>query len=99
MFFYSISLTLFLSACLTFVLLVLEALPLLDSEDQIALRNYWKPTEGFGAWRKRDRAIKHAWNEHTKRLPKSRKRALFAALLIAAAVSVMFYPLWLVGGK
>jgi hypothetical protein len=98
--FSSISLVLFLVAMLTLVLVVREALPLLDSEDQIVLRKYWKTTRGFGTWRRCDRVIKRAWSEHTRSFPKSRKRLLFAAFLIAAAVSVMFYPLWLfVGGK
>lgn len=98
--FYSISLALFLSAFLTFVLPVREALPLLDSEDQIVLRNYWKTTEGFGTWRKRDRAIRRAWSEHARSFPESRKRLLFSGFLIAAAVSVTFCPLWLfVSGK
>jgi hypothetical protein len=99
-FFYSLSLALFSLAILTFVVVVREALPLLDSEDQTSLRSYWKSsTEGFDTWRKRGRAIKHAWSEHIRSFPSSRKRLLFAAFLIAAAVSVMFYPLWLAVGQ
>jgi hypothetical protein len=93
--FYSISLALFVLAILTFVLVIRDAFPSLDSEDQTLLRNYWVGTVGFGTWRKRDRAIKRAWSEHAKRFPTSRKRLLFAAFLIAAAISLMGYPLWL----
>lgn len=93
-FFYSISLALFVLAILTFLLVVRDAFPLLDSEDQTSLRNYWTGASDFDTWRKRDRAIKHAWNEHIRNFPKSRKRQLFAAFLIAAAISVLSYPLW-----
>jgi hypothetical protein len=92
--FYSISVALFVMAILTFVLVIRDAFPLLDSEDQTALHNYWTGAARFDTWRKRDRAIKRAWNEHARRFPKSRKRLLFAAFLIAAAISLMGYPLW-----
>jgi hypothetical protein len=92
--FYSISITLFLLAILTFVLVIRDAFPLLDSEGQTSLRNYWTGAAGFDTWRKRDRAIKRAWNEHGRRFPKSRKRLLFASFLIAAASSLMGYSLW-----
>jgi hypothetical protein len=98
--FYSISLALFVLAILTFVLVIRDAFPLLDSEDQTSLRNYWTGEAGFDTWRKRDRAIKRAWNEHARNFPKSRKRLLFVAFLIAAAISVIGYPLWLgLGGR
>jgi hypothetical protein len=94
--FYSISLALFVSAILTFVLLIREALPFLNPEDQTTLRDYWNSMGGF----KRDGVIGRAWSEHARSFPKSRKRLLFTVFLIAAAVSVMFDPLWLfVGGK
>src|SRR5271166_4696392 len=92
--FYSISLALFLSAVLTFVFIIRDAFPSLSSEDQDALRNYWRRSGGFDTWRKRDRAIRRAWSEHAKRFPASRKRILFGSLLIAAAISLMAHPLW-----
>ena len=95
--FCSISLALFVLAILTFVLVIRETFPLLDLEDQTSIRSYWTGSAGsagFKMWRKRDRAIKRAWNEHARRFPDSRKRLLFAAALIAAAISVMGYPLW-----
>ena len=98
--FYSISIALFVVAILTFVSIIRDALPSLDSDDQTSLRDYWMGREGFDIWRKRDRAIKRAWSEHAKRFPTSRKRLLFAAFLIAAALSLMGYPLWLaLGGR
>jgi hypothetical protein len=98
--FYSISLALFVLAILTFVLVIRETFPLLEPEDKTLLRNYWVGTVGFDTWRKRDRAIKRAWNEHGRSFPKSRKRLLFAAFLIAAAISVIGYPVWLaLGGR
>ena len=90
----SISLALFVLAILTFVLVIRDALPFLDPEDQTSLRNSWTRAQGFETFRKRDGAIKRAWNEHARRFPKSRKRLVFSALLIAAAISVMGYPLW-----
>jgi hypothetical protein len=95
--FYSISLALFVLAILTFVLVIRDAFPLLDLEDQTSLRNYWTGEAGFDTWRKRDRPIKRAWNEHARSF-QSRKHLLFAAFLIAAAISVIGYPLWLALG-
>ncbi|MGC2266403.1 MAG: hypothetical protein WA608_06410, partial [Candidatus Acidiferrales bacterium] len=80
---------------LTFVLVVREAFPFVDAEHQTLLRNYSVGAGGFYTWRKRDRAIKRAWNEHARRFPKSCKRPLFATFLIATAISVIGYPLWL----
>lgn len=98
--FNSISIALFVLAILTFFLVIRDAFPFLDSEDQTLLRNYWTGKARFDAWRKQDRAVKRAWKEHARSFPKSRKRLLFAALLIAAAISVIGYPLWLaLGGR
>jgi len=44
--------------------------------------------------RNRGRAIKHAWNEHGRGFPRSSKRWVFAAFLIAAAAPVIGYPVW-----
>jgi hypothetical protein len=96
--FYATSLTLFSLAILTFVFVIRDVLPLLDSKEQALLRNYWTGTVGISTWRKRDRAIKHAWSEHARSFPKSRKRVLFASFLIAFALSLMGYPLWLTLG-
>jgi hypothetical protein len=96
--FYAMPATLFSLAILTFVLVIRDVFSLLDSEEQTLLRNYWKGTGGFRIWRKRDRAIKHAWKEHARSFPRSRKRVLFAAFLIAFALSLMGYPLWLMLG-
>jgi hypothetical protein len=96
--FYSINLAMFILAILTFVLIIRDTFPFLDLDDQTSIRNYWTVAVSFETWRKRDRAIKRAWNEHARRLPKSRKRLLFAAFLIAAAISLMGYALWQVFG-
>lgn len=98
--FYFISLGLFVLAILTFVLVIRDAFPFLNSEDQDLLRNYWVGAVAFGTWSKRDRAIEHAWSEHAKKFPTSRKRLLFAGFLTAAVLSVMGFPLWLaLGGR
>jgi hypothetical protein len=44
---YSISLALFVPAILTFVLVIRETFPLLNSEDNTSLRNDWVETVGF----------------------------------------------------
>jgi hypothetical protein len=94
-FFAAISISLVVLTVLTFVWIVRDVFLLLNSEDQASLRTYWAGGEGFRAWRKRDRAIREAWMEHTRSFPRSRKRFLFAFLLIASFLSVMGYPLWL----
>ena len=96
--FLAISLSLFLLAVLTMVVLVREVFPLLKPEDQTSLRSFSLASTGFHAWRNRDRSIRNAWNEHARSFPKSRKRVLFTFFLIAGALSVMAYPLWLVFG-
>jgi hypothetical protein len=96
--FAAISVTLFFLTVLTFVWIVRDVFLLLNSEDQASLRSYGAGSGGFGTWRKRDRAIKQAWTEHTRSFPRSRKRVLFAFLLIASFLSVMGYPLWLTFG-
>jgi hypothetical protein len=93
-----ISFSLFILAVLTMVLIVRDALPFLNPENQTSLRNYWTDL-GFRAWRGRDRAIGNAWNAHARSFPKSRKRAIFALFFIAGVLSVMGYPLWLALGN
>jgi hypothetical protein len=97
--FNSISLALFVLAILTFVLVIRDVFPLLSSQDQTSLRNYRTMVWGFDAWRKRNLATKRAWDKHVRRFPKSRKRLLFAAFLIAGAISLMGYPLWYAFGS
>ena len=96
--FAGISLSLFILAVLTMILIVRDALPFLNPEDQNSLRNYWADS-GFRAWRGRDRAIGNAWKQHVRSFPKSRKRAIFALFAIASALSMMGYPLWLALGN
>jgi hypothetical protein len=92
----SVSLSLFALAILTFGSVVRDTFPFLTSEDQNLIRTFWSwaGPEGFRVFRRRDGAIGHAWNEHVRRFPNSRKRLLFAAFLVAAALSVMGHPLW-----
>ena len=94
--FNSISLVLFVLAILSFGLVVRDTFPFLTSEDQNLVRTYWSwlGPQGFRALRRRDGAIRHAWSEHVRRFPNSRKRLFFAAFLVAAILSVMGYPLW-----
>jgi hypothetical protein len=95
--FAAVGFSLFALAILTIVTIVREVFPLLNPDDQTSLRSYWTGS-GLRAWRSRDRAIRNAWNDHARSFPKSRKRTLFASFLIATALSVMGYPLWLAFG-
>ena len=92
----SVSLALFALAILTFGSVVRDTFPFLTSEDQNLIRTFWSGSgpQGFRAFRRRDGAIGHAWNEHVRRFPTSRKRLFFAVFLVAALISVMGYPLW-----
>jgi len=94
-FFAAISISLAVLTVLAFVWIVRDVFLLLSSEDQASLRTYWEGGAGFRAWRKRDRAIREVWIEHARSFPRSRKRFLFAFLLIACFLSVMGYPLCL----
>jgi hypothetical protein len=90
-----ISLCLFLLAIGTMVTIVREAPPHLNQEDRDSLRK-WPQTGSSTAV---NQALRNAWNQHALSFPASRKRTLFAVFLIAAALSVMFYPLWLAIGQ
>jgi hypothetical protein len=83
-----VSLSLFLLSMLTMFLIVRDVLPLMSSEEQNLLCNSWIGPVGFRTLRNRDRAIGNVWNEHVRSFPYSRKRAVFASLLIACAISV-----------
>jgi hypothetical protein len=90
-----ISLCLFLLTIGTMVTIVREARPHLNEEDRDSLRK-WPQT---GSSKGLNQALRNAWNQHAIAFPASRKRNLFAVFLIAAALSVMFYPLWLAIGQ
>jgi len=89
----AVSLPLLCMAIVAFVLAVREVFPFLNLEDQSSIREYLSGGD-FRSWRRRDRAIKNVWNEHARLFPKSRKRVVFALLLIGAALSLLGYPLW-----
>lgn len=93
-FFGGISLCLFGLAIGTMVMIVREARPHLKPEDRDSLRRWTQ--SGFST--ALNRTLRNAWNQHALSFPDSRKRILFAALLIAAALSGMFYPIWLAVG-
>jgi hypothetical protein len=92
--FNSVTLVLFVAAFLTMNTIVREVFEGLSEQEQALFRG-WPNSWGM----RFDRALRTAWNEHTRLFPKRRKRVLFACLLLAAALSVMGYPLWLVLGS
>lgn len=86
------SLPLFIAAILTMVLIVREVLPSLSEEDRARFRG-WFWSSGHV---RISGALNKAWSEHYRLFPASRKRVLFACLLIGACLSLLAYPLWLV---
>jgi uncharacterized membrane protein len=91
MLFNAVSLALFAGAIATFVAIVREVVEQLDEVDRATLRAWFR----FSSVTTINRAIANAWRHHVQYFPKSRKRILFASLLVAACLSVMGYPLWL----
>ena len=71
----------------TMVSIVRDVLPGLDQKEQEYLRN-WRWGIGF------DRALRSAWNEHSRLFPHSRKRALLGFLFALAMLLTVGYPLW-----
>jgi hypothetical protein len=91
--FNAVSLALFVAAAATFLAIVRDVLPHLPAKDRTALQD--AQGSSLGQLRARDHAIGRAWKIHAAVFPKSRKRLLFATLLVAAAFSVVGYPLWI----
>ena len=86
-----VTLSLFVAGLLSMAGIVQEVLPRLNEKDQICLRGWTDSKNTYGL----DGAIRKSWDQHVQRFPKSRKRMLFACLLIAFLLSGMAYPLWL----
>jgi hypothetical protein len=88
------SLALFVAALILIVMVVREVLPHLHEQDRMLLER-WVSSGGEIRYNING-PLKRAWNEHCRLFPQSRKRILFACLLIAASLSVMAFPLWIV---
>jgi hypothetical protein len=82
------------AAVVTYVLIVRDVMPHLAPEQRYALRQHFYNSSSREL-RAGDKAIGTAWQLHTTKFPNSRKRKAFSGLLIAAALSVFGYPLWL----
>jgi hypothetical protein len=89
--FNSIGLSLFLLALVTIALIFRDAFPLLNPDDQTTFR-HWIGRKV----RLQSRAIDNVWKQHARSFPESRKRVLFVSFLVASAVLVVGYQLWLV---
>jgi hypothetical protein len=68
-----------------------DVLPALSNDEQTYVRN-WQNAWGTLRF---DRTIRKAWDEHARLFPQSRKRLLLIILLLASALSVISYPLWI----
>jgi len=82
------------AAVATFIAIVRDVSQHLSAEDRHALQLHFDNST-LRQLRMGDKAIGKAWKTHIELFPQSRKRLLFGALAISAAVSVMCYPLWL----
>jgi hypothetical protein len=92
---YWLTLPLFIATIVMIFWIGHEVWPFLNEDDRIRIQE-WFRSGGHG---RINAAIRRAWSEHYRAFPRSRKRALFACLLIATSLSVFAYPLWLVLGK
>ena len=88
----ALTLALFAAAVATYIAIVRDALPHLPLEERNALRTW--PSGPIHQLRMTDRAIGNAWKIHAVIYPSSHKRAVFAVLLITAALSLFGFPLW-----
>lgn len=90
--FNAVSLALFATAIAMFIAIVREVWARLPTAERASFQDPGgiSPSK----LRARDRALGRAWKVHAELFPNSRKRLLFAALLIAAAASVVAYPLF-----
>ena len=77
---------------ITFILIIHQVWPRLPVQDRTLLHGV---ATGTGPFRLRGRALDTAWKLHSGLFPESRKRQLFGALFIAAALSLFCYPLYL----
>ena len=91
--FAAIPVLLLVAAGATFLAILRDVKPHLEAEHRYALRRQFDNTT-FRQLRAGDKAIGRAWRIQTSLFPTSRKRAMFAAFVIAAALSVLTYPLW-----
>ena len=82
------------AAVATFITIVRDVSQHLSAEDRNALKHHFDNST-LRQLRARDKAIAEAWKTHVKLFPQSRKRVLFGALAISAALSVVCYPLLL----
>ena len=92
-----LTLPLFLGAVLTMVLIVREVFPFMNERDQVAIRTWL--SSGFDRRARMGSVVERAWPEHNRLFPQSRKRVLFAGLVIAASVSILVYPIWFAFGR
>ena len=79
-----------LAAIFTMSRIVHDVLPHLNEEHRASVVS-WIRSYGSANINK---PLRSAWDEHIKRFPNSRKRALFAILLVAGALSIGGCPLW-----
>ena len=86
--FNALSFALLAAAIIMFILVVRDVWSHLPDQDRMVFQGR-RRFRAIG-----DRALSRAWGFHIELYPNSRKRQLFALLLVAAALSLMGYPLW-----
>jgi hypothetical protein len=84
-----LSLPLFVAAFLTMIMILREVLPSLSPEDRARFTGW---SSGHARINTHG-VLNKAWREHSRLFPASRKRVVFACLLIGACLSLLAYPL------
>jgi len=96
--FIAVTVTLAAAAVGSFIWIVRDVLPYLSAEHRNALKHH-SENSTIQQLRAGDKAIGKAWQTQVAVFPQSRKRLLFAALVVLAALSVMTYPLRMAFGS
>jgi hypothetical protein len=96
---YSVTLPLFIAAFAVYALIIRDAFPHLREPDRAAIRRtvsglHWRSVFGKDPL---DEALRAAWKTHNEVFPSSRKRLVFAMLLVGFAVSPLLWAVlvWL----
>jgi hypothetical protein len=96
------ALVLVLSMILSMAGILRDVMPHRNEDDQVFLPGWFGSQErrlGIRETLSRqfrfDRLFRKVWDQHARLFPKSRKRAVFASLLVGSGLQIFAYPLWL----
>ncbi len=96
---YSVTLPLFIAAFAMYALIIRDAFPHLGEPDRAAIRRALSGLHRRNLFGKDplDEALRAAWKTHNEVFPSSRKRWVFAMLVVGSAVSPLLWAVlvWL----